>query len=82
MPCTVVRVLRPLRCWMRMWMRPSCRARSSPWFASRNGSKRVRFWMPPADMRSQREGREDDERWLGPDEVCDGCCCSHAQHGC
>ena len=44
MPCTVVKVLRPLRCWIRMWMRPVPRFRSvvprslKPPVASLNGS--------------------------------------------
>lgn len=44
-PCTVVRVLRPFRCWIRTWTSPSCTSSSELLIASANGSNVLRFWM-------------------------------------
>ena len=44
-PCTVVSVLRPFRCWIRTWTKPSCTSSSELLIASANGSYVFRFWM-------------------------------------
>lgn len=41
-PCTVVRVLRPFRCWILIWTSPSWTSSSAPLLASANGSEALK----------------------------------------
>lgn len=45
-PCTVVKVLRPFRCWILICTRPSWTSSSEPLIASAKGSARKRNKMP------------------------------------
>lgn len=55
-PCTVVKVLRPFRCWILIWTRPSWTSSSEPLIASAKGS-------------ANRRKRSRDERSCGVPEM-------------